>query len=596
MDQPSVPETAIPRLDNLLIVLTREDMIYLRNRIDSILADGPRLEKLPVEIITNILFYLDYDAYLCCTRTSKEWRNIWTQKDLRTDVLKYFFPGLRELYPNESSHGLYSRGRQMHLKWRQPHFSYTWKPWSSITPEGLARRVPYPFLYNKGKFVWQQGPFTFNVGNFCTDQWRQFVPPRAVIQGERYQAAATSDMLLVLYMVNGQTNTVSIVHLETGAWRKLFLPSPLHHAYVDFRTVTFVMRTGKILQFTWGSSLVRLDFTDINNFLSESDAMFGGLPKILPHPTNDNVMFAVWAYSHKAQQDKRLISFVLAKFEDGQNVWNTSKSISLPNPLQNPQPDCKDFTWTALSFTCRKSDNRGTFCLGLYRYQGAETGKIVLCSCCDPRERRGEWGAVTFNVLTETFDHHEYCSPWPDVLWDGGIYSEARERYETRLVDAHIWNNDLVLSLSHPCSGIRDQEVGVLDVRAVHPTGSNQAPSPRFETKIVSSCARQFRTQVFQDDDYVIVPLLGGVALSRPSETPADAMADYTVLMDQDERRPLSYCAWEMTEMIELKHDEVGSGLNNRLERRRHERQRHERQQQHERQQRERQQRERRYA
>lgn len=208
MDQPSVPETAIPRLDNLLIVLTREDMIYLRNRIDSILADGPRLEKLPVEIITNILFYLDYDAYLCCTRTSKEWRNIWTQKDLRTDVLKYFFPGLRELYPNESSHGLYSRGRQMHLKWRQPHFSYTWKPWSSITPEGLARRVPYPFLYNKGKFVWQQGPFTFNVGNFCTDQWRQFVPPRAVIQGERYQAAATSDMLLVLYMVNGQTNTV----------------------------------------------------------------------------------------------------------------------------------------------------------------------------------------------------------------------------------------------------------------------------------------------------------------------------------------------------------------------------------------------------
>lgn len=405
----------------------------------------------------------------------------------------------------------------------------------------------------------------------------------------------------------------SIVHLETGAWRKLFLPSPLHHAYVDFRTVTFVMRTGKILQFTWGSSLVRLDFTDINNFLSESDAMFGGLPKILPHPTNDNVMFAVWAYSHKAQQgnsvrlwhrdlqrlilaDKRLISFVLAKFEDGQNVWNTSKSISLPNPLQNPQPDCKDFTWTALSFTCRKSDNRGTFCLGLYRYQGAETGKIVLCSCCDPRERRGEWGAVTFNVLTETFDHHEYCSPWPDVLWDGGIYSEARERYETRLVDAHIWNNDLVLSLSHPCSGIRDQEVGVLDVRAVHPTGSNQAPSPRFETKIVSSCARQFRTQVFQDDDYVIVPLLGGVALSRPSETPADAMADYTVLMDQDERRPLSYCAWEMTEMIELKHDEVGSGLNNRLERRRHERQRHERQQQHERQQRERQQRERRYA
>ncbi|WZH39224.1 F-box domain-containing protein [Fusarium acuminatum] len=589
MDQLSVPETAIPRLDSLLINLTLEDMLYLRNRIDSIIADRPRLENFPVEIIRNILSNLDYDAYICCTRTSKGWRDAWTQKDLWTDVLKYFFPGLQELYPNETSHGLYSMARQTHLKWRQPHYSYTWKPWSSITPEGLTRSVPYPFLYNKGKFVWQQGPFTFNVGNFGTDRWQQFVPPRAVIQGDKYQAAATSDQLLVLYRVDGQMGIVSIVHLETGTWKKLFLPAPLHHAYVDSKTVTFVVRTGKILQFTWGSYLVEVDLTGINHFLDESDAMFGGLPKILLHPTNDNVMFAVWAVSHKPQRghsvrlrhrdlprlilaDERLCSFVLAKFEGGQSVWNTSKSISLPNPLQNPQSDCQDFTWTALSFTCRKSDNRGTFCLGLYRYQGAETCKLVLCSCCHPRERRGEWGAVTFNVLTESFDHHEYCSPWPDVLWDGGVYSQTQKRHETRLVDAHIWNNDLVLSMSHTGSGIRDQELDVLDVQAVHPTGSHQAPSPRFKTKTLSSFAQQFRTQVVQDDDYVIVPLVGGVALCRPSETPAGVMVDSTVPTDQDEHRPLSHCAWEMTEMIELMHDEVGSGLNNRLERRRQER------------------------
>jgi hypothetical protein len=208
MDELSVPETAIPRLDSLLINLTLEDMLYLRNRIDSIIADRPRLENFPVEIIRNILSSLDYDAYLCCTRTSKGWRDTWTHKDLWTDVLKYFFPGLQELYPNETSHGLYSMARQTHLKWRQPQYSYTWKPWSSITPEGLTRTVTYPFLYNKGKFVWQQGPFTFNVGNFGIEQWQQFVPPRAVMQGDKYQAAATSDQLLVLYMVAGQMGTV----------------------------------------------------------------------------------------------------------------------------------------------------------------------------------------------------------------------------------------------------------------------------------------------------------------------------------------------------------------------------------------------------
>jgi hypothetical protein len=358
---------------------------------------------------------------------------------------------------------------------------------------------------------------------------------------------------------------------------------------VDSKTVTFVIRTGKILQFTWGGNLVELNLTGINHSLHESDAMFGGLPKILPHPTKDNVMFAVWAFSHNSQgqsiklsyrdmqrlilADKRLCSFVLVKFEDGKSLWNNSKSISLPNPLRSPQPDCQDFTWTALSFTCRKSDNHGTFCLGLYRYQGAETGKLVLCACCQPQERRGEWGAVTFNVLTESFDHHEYSSPWPSVLWDGGFYSQAQKRLETRLVDAHIWNNDLVLSLSHPGSEIRHRELDILDIQAVHPIGSNQVPSLRFKTKRLSSFAQQFRTQVFQDDDYVIVPLVGGVALCRPSETPADVMFDSTVPTDQDESRPLSYCAWEMTEMIELKHDEVGSGLDGRLERRRQERQ-----------------------
>ncbi|KAF5676623.1 hypothetical protein FHETE_2119 [Fusarium heterosporum] len=293
------PVIAIPRLDSLLSNLTLADLLYLRSRIDGLIANVPRLDDFPVEIIRNILSNLDYDTYLSCTRTSKGWRNIWTHKDVWIDVLNHFFPGLRELYPNETSYNLYSNARLLHLKWRQPYCDYTWKPWSSITPEGSPQTVAYPFLYNKSKFVWQQGPYTFNVGNFVTGQWQQFIPPGAVMRGDRHQAAAVSDQLLILYMVAREIGTVFVAHLATGAWRRLRLPNRLHHAYADSETVTFVLHTGKVLQFTWASNLLELDLTSVDRNHRDRYCMFRGIPKILTHPTNDGIIYVVWAYSHK---------------------------------------------------------------------------------------------------------------------------------------------------------------------------------------------------------------------------------------------------------------------------------------------------------
>ncbi|KAF5001788.1 hypothetical protein FGRMN_763 [Fusarium graminum] len=570
---PKNPVTAIPRLDSLLLGLTLADLLYLRSRIDGLIANVPRLDDFPIEIIRNILSNLDYDAYLNCTRTSKGWRNAWTHKDVWIDVLNYFFPGLRELYPHETAYSLYSNARQLHLKWRQPYCDYTWKPWSSISPGVSPRTVAYPFLYNKGKFVWQHGPYTFNVGSFVTGQWQQLIQPGAAMRGDRYQAAAVSDKLLVVYMVTREIGTVFVAHLATEVWKRLRLPTRLHHAYADSETVIFVAQTGKILQFTWGGNLVELDSTHIDRNPSDHDSMLRGIPKILTHPTNYGIIYAVWAYSHKFKSN-RLFSFVIAKFEDGRSAWDTTKSISIQNPLRNPHSDCQDYSWTAVSFTCQKSDSHGTFCLGFYRIQGAETDKPVLCPCCLPRTRRGNWGAVTFNVLTETFGHHEYLSPRPNLLWDGDQYFHPQSRNETRVVNAHVWNNSLVISTSQPCPGSGRRawpNSDILDVQAIHPIGSSQASSSRCTAKRLSNFTQQWRTQVFQDDEFVIVPLVGGVVLCRPSEVPTDSINDDTVPADRDEDRPLLYSAWEVTELIELKHTEIGSGLDHRLERRGHE-------------------------
>jgi hypothetical protein len=364
--------------------------------------------------------------------------------------------------------------------------------------------------------------------------------------------------------------------LETREWKQLALPTALQHAYVESNVVYFVTRTAQILYFAWGGKLKQLDLTKLEIPLGVG-SLIGGEPKVLPHPTKDNVAFVVRGFSHDyggeafhttmvmqrlTFVDKRLCSFIVTKFEDGKATWHTTESI--PNPLQNPQPDCHDYSWAVVSFICQKSDDHGTFCVGVYRIQGSETSKLELCPCCEPRTRRGDWGAITFNVLTQTFGHHEYLSTRFDVLWDGDARNPLVDRNLMKLENVHLWNDDLLLAATKTF----DDHKSDIYLQTLHPVGSHQAPSPQWAPVRISFILLVGGTQVFQDDDFVILPTLGGFALYKPSATPSDGIIiDDSWRIVEGAQSQLSFYLSSMSEMLEMKHNERGCGLTTRTER-----------------------------
>lgn len=68
------------------------------------------------------------------------------------------------------------------------------------------------------------------------------------------------------------------------------------------------------------------------------------------------------------------------------------------------------------------------------------------------------------------------------------------------------------------------------------------------------------RTKVFQDDDFVIVPSLGGVALYKPEKQAPNAgtLFDHTLPSQElvRESLPLKFQFWQNARFIELKHED----------------------------------------
>ncbi|KAL6920546.1 hypothetical protein FSHL1_004525 [Fusarium sambucinum] len=575
-------------LDRLFANLSPWDILYLRKKIQATTITFAGFQDLPPELVCTVLFYLDFDDYQYCIRVCRKWREIWTQETVLTQALRQFFPGLQLSYPDVSPQALYAREVQKHVKWRQPHCSYTWVPWNMgasdvfIDPPEFAQparkntNVPWHFHYNKDKLVWQSTPRTFIVDDLRTRQRLRFLPPGSVMSGTEFQSAAISESLLVLLQVNPGGRTIYVVHLQTREWKQLTLPTALKQAYLESKVVYFVTSTAKIMYFAWGGTLKELDPRKLEYPLG-AGTMIGGELKVLLHPTKDNVVFIVRAFHHSyggeivhttaviwglTFADERLCSFIVTKFEDGKATWHTTESIA--NPLQNPKPDCKDYSWAVVSLICRKSDDHGTFCIGLYRIQKSETSRLELCPCCEPRTRKGDWGAVTFNVLTQTFEQHEYLSTRFDVLWDAEARNPLVDRNLMKLEHVHFWNNDLLLAATKTF----DDHKSEIYLQTIHPVGSHQAPSPQWAPVRVSCILHLGANQVFQDDDFVLLPTLGGLTIYKPSKTPSDGIIiDDSWEFAHAAPLQLVYSLGSMSEMVELQHNEMGCGLRTRNER-----------------------------
>ncbi|RGP61233.1 hypothetical protein FLONG3_10599 [Fusarium longipes] len=558
-------------LDRLFANLSPWDILYLRKKIGGTTISLAGLQDLPPELVCAVLSYLDFDDYQRCVQVSRKWREVWKRESVLTQALRLFFPGLQLTYPKASPQSLYTCEVQKHIKWRRPHGSYIRSPWNIGKPrlfvdnhpdfnENGTRGSDGPcgFQYNKNKLVWQWSPYNFIVDDLRTLERLWFIPPGSVMSGGEYEAAAISDKVLVLLELKTKGRTVHLVHLGTREWKRLTLPAALECAHAESETVYF-QTLSHIMHFTWGGRLKQLDYMKIYDH-HEGPAL--GDPKVLPHPTKDNVVFIVRGLTHD-YKDTRLCSFFITKFEDGLATWNSIKSI--PNPLRNPQPDCHDYSWAVVSLLCQKSDDHGTFCIGLYRMQGSETSRLELCPCCEPQTRRGDWGAISFNVLTQTFQHHEYLSTRLDVVWDGGYRNPLHDQNLIKLENVYLWNNDLVLAATKTLDNYNHD----IYLQTLHPLGSHESPAPQWAPVRITCILQVGETQIFQNDDFLILPTLGGLILYKPSEKPCnERIIDDSWKIPGGARSELIFDLWSMSHMLELKHTEDGCGLISREERR----------------------------
>lgn len=313
--------------------------------------------------------------------------------------------------------------------------------------------------------------------------------------------------------------------------------------------------------FTWGGKTTQLDLTKVQTCPPGSERLFGGVANVLPHPTQDNVVFGVWACSRKISSeytdylckqalnkaDFKQISFVVIKFEDGQPVWWATEDI--PNPRRHANKECNQESYLGLSFACRKSDNCGSFALGIYRSQNQVQTLPGICYGCLPATRVGDWGAVSFNVLTQTFKHYEYRSSRPDLLWIGSPQPHLTVGRELLFVDAHLWNEDLLLAASTADGNMRID----LHLQTIHPVGSGFSGEPRWAPIRLRDSVHAARTRIFQDDDFVVVPTIGGVVMFEPSDSPSEGRPVDDYVDSLDTPQPLD--RWKSETLILIKDD-----------------------------------------
>ncbi|KAM0386111.1 hypothetical protein ACHAPY_000659 [Fusarium culmorum] len=105
-------------------------------------------------------------------------------------------------------------------------------------------------------------------------------------------------------------------------------------------------------------------------------------------------------------------------------------------------------------------------------------------------------------------------------------------------------------------------------LQTLHPVGNHQAPSPQWAPVRITCILQAGGIEVFQDDDFVILPTLGGLTIYKPSTTPSDGIIiDDSWELSHVAHVQLLYSLASMSEMLELKHNEMGCGLTTRNER-----------------------------
>lgn len=87
---------------------------------------------------------------------------------------------------------------------------------------------------------------------------------------------------------------------KQGEVKALYPPGVASHCYVEGEFLGVVTAAGVIIVWSWEGKATELDLggVEIPNSLQS-----WSLPVLLPHPTQHNIVFAVWPYEHNQPRE-----------------------------------------------------------------------------------------------------------------------------------------------------------------------------------------------------------------------------------------------------------------------------------------------------
>ncbi|KAL7956788.1 hypothetical protein V8C34DRAFT_315336 [Trichoderma compactum] len=438
-------------LDAFLDSLSPWDLLYIRNRFRDghIKMEGfAGLRELPPEVFASIVPHLRLQDVLNCFLVSKDWREAWTQGVVSTFLCRRFFPGLLELYGGDvpDRHDLFlasaKRYLRKHFISRSKRSFVSWDVgWSSdyfISSQeappgrqlGDLRKVDFGFAplticYSNGKVAWQPDNCHLFVDDLYTRERARFSFGVDFVSGRPLQLQAVTDSLVILASSspqyrdrnvpdNGQT--ITVFHLENRLSKNVVLPGKFAQCYAQGDVVAFVTKQGHVIIWGWSDTAYELEIDHGEHFHQPNgwEKDLGGVPGIMFHPTDTDIVFAGWLNS-PAPPDPRIHTIVVIKFDRGVPVARFETSLSHPEYRRHPDSrhSCPAMR---LTLSCHKMNDYGGYAIGIVQFvllkEGAPWEE-------DDDKKNPEWLCICFNVLTESFAQNKYESrrrPYPPTV------------------------------------------------------------------------------------------------------------------------------------------------------------------------------------
>ncbi|KAK5991977.1 hypothetical protein PT974_05373 [Cladobotryum mycophilum] len=464
LQQPSTNYQRRESIDSFLANLTAWDLLYIRGqfRDGKVSIDGfAGLSELPPEVFSYIVPHLRLEDVLNCYLVCRSWRETWTQGAVATALCRRFFPGLLELYGGDvpDRHDLFLAATKRYLRrhlmrcstrafiswdvgWSSDYFRNRQRPTVELLED--LRQIdfgysPLTVCYENGKVAWQPGNCYVIVDDLRTRQRQRFSFGIDYISGRPLQLQSITESLVVLassmppfssphMMDNGQA--IQVFHLDLLESKRISLPGKFARCYAQGDTAAFVTKQGHVIAWSWGDKAIELKIDDdeLHHRPMGWEKDLGGVPGVLFHPTETDVMYVVWL-NWVAPPDPRINTVVVVKYEDGQPIKRFETSLSHPRYQRDPH---SRHSCPAMRFTlsCQKMNAYGLYSVGIAQYVLYEEGSMQT----ESEQKEVEWISIGFNVLTESFVKYEYQSqrrPYPP---------------QVKNFDIRAWDDQLIIT------------------------------------------------------------------------------------------------------------------------------------------------------